>query len=285
MLFAPTYNDQNEVQELLESMKLLKEKYYLVVKGHHGTSYLKENSGKREVLSELADEYYDSSTNISNLISRVDVCLFGNSSAIGEALYAKVPCAIYAKDLNFFGLDEIYTTQYRLVEDGVLPWASKSDELIPAIKKAMSAKYRNRQKDLSDELFPKEYKTGVDGYFQAIDFFLGDPLARDYVLLHDFILAQREKKDKEISEELRCEREKNQVLESNNKGLMKKIDKTRDESRAMKEKIEDMNRTIKNMNRTIKNMNDIIEDNKRKKLYKISDKIYKIEGKILRVKS
>lgn len=278
LLFAPTYNDQDEAQELLEIMKLLKEKYYLVVKGHHGTSYLKENLDKREVLSELADEYYDSSTNISNLISKVDVCLFGNSSAIGEALYAKVPCVIYAKDLDYFGLDGIHTTQYRLVEEGVLPWASRDDEIIPAIKKAMSAKYKNKQGELSDKLFPKEYKTGVDGYLQVIDFFLKDPLAQDYALLHDFILMQREKKDKKLGKELRCEREKNQVLETDNKSLMGKIEKLENENIVMGKKMKDMNKVIENMNK-------IMEDNKKKKLYKISDKLYKIEGRILRVKS
>lgn len=265
LLFAPTYNDQDEIEELKRIIKILKTKYYVVIKGHHGTSFLKGNTKKREVFEEMADEYYDSTKSLSDLIVEADVCLFDNSSAIGEALYAKVPCAIYAKDLDYFGLGDIHTTQYQLVKRKIIPWTNKGDDLIKIVENAMSYEFRLKQSKASDELFPRSFKTGVDGYIDAIEFFLNNSLAKDYALLHDYVVNERNNSDDYCKEKSR-----NDFLEHENKILKEKNVELQHE------------RTI--MNEKINKMESIIEDNNKKKLYKLADKLYRLEGRLLNVK-
>lgn len=278
LLFAPTYNDLHENEGLEEVMKKLKENYYLIVKGHHGTSYLKENIGKKQILGELADEYYGSDTSLSELITKVDVCLFDNSSAIGEALYAKVPCAIFTDDLDYFKLGEIHTTQYGLVKFAKVPWTDKIENLNAILKKALSKEYRDKQMKLSDEIFPDECKTGVEGYIRVIDLFLSDPIMEDYSLLHDYALSQRKIFREEAEKRINDGRRKNIVLKNEN-DLLKKAN----------ERLENENKFLVSkgcaMKERIKNMESEIEDNKKKKLYRLADKLYNLEGKILNGKS
>ena len=250
VLFAPTYNDQDDVSELVSILKTLKKKYYVLVKGHHGTDYLKENSEKRHVLEELADEYYGSETCLSDLILKADVCLFGNSSAIGEALFAKVPCAIFAKDLDCFKMGKVHTTQYQFVKKGYIPYTDKAEKVNEIIDQALTSKNIKIQEDLADEIFPQEYRTGVDGYIKVIKYFASDALAKDYVMLHDAVMSERKRELTEGAELANRLREENERLAA-----------------------------------IIDEQEAILKDNEKKKLYKFADKIYKIEGKIRNVKN
>ncbi len=186
VLFAPTYNDKDDEAELAKIVKNLKKNYRVVVKSHHGMEYLKENAGKKQTLEDLADEYYGSEVSLSDLILKSDVCLFGNSSAIAEALYVGVPCAIVASDLDYFKLGDVHTTQYEFVQDDLIPYCEDSNGVNEVIKATLSDKYKKKQQQLAHEIFPAEYHTGVEGYLKVIEYFLNDALAQDYLILHDF---------------------------------------------------------------------------------------------------
>ena len=254
LLFAPTYNDQDEVLELKKMIEILKTKYFVIIKGHHGTDYLKENLEKKNILKELADEYYDSSVSLSDLILDSDVCLFGNSSAIGEALYAGVPCAIFAKDLDCFKIGEMHTTQYQLVKNDIIPWINNAEEVLGIIKLAISdKKYKKRQKKISSELFPEEYRTGVEGYLKAIEYFINDSVVGDYLILHDYAIEER-------------------------KNILQR------EKGAAQTEIATLTRLNEDLKQQIMSLEAELADNRKKKLYKLADKIYKIEGKIINVK-
>ena len=200
VLFAPTYNDVDTEDELVEIVKNLKKKYYVVVKGHHGTEFLKKNASKKQVLVDLADKYYGSEASLSNLILESDVCLFGNSSAIGEALYAGVPCAVATGDLDCFKLGDIHTTQFLFVRDGYIPYAKTAADVNKAIEAALSKKMIEKQKELSQKIFPKEYRTGVKGYLDVINYFLYDEVAQDYLKLHDQNIEEKMTLKKELEQ-------------------------------------------------------------------------------------
>lgn len=200
VLFAPTYNDVDTEDELVEIVKNLKKKYYVVVKGHHGTEFLKKNASKKQVLVDLADKYYGSEASLSNLILESDVCLFGNSSAIGEALYADVPCAVATGDLDYFKLGDIHTTQFLFVRDGYIPYAKTAADVNKAIEAALSKKMIEKQKELSQKIFPKEYRTGVKGYLDVINYFLYDEVAQDYLKLHDQNIEEKMTLKKELEQ-------------------------------------------------------------------------------------
>lgn len=202
VLFAPTYNDQDEVNDLVEIIKRLKEDYRVIVKGHHGTQYLNENSEKKTVLEELADEYYGSEVSLSDLILKSDVCVFGNSSAIAEALYARVPCVIFARDLDYFKLKDIHTTQYYFVEDGRMPYTGDPRNINEIVRQALTKEKIREQEELAEEIFPERFATGVKGYLDVIEYFLEDQTAQDYIKLHNYNIEMKYEKIEEMQMEL-----------------------------------------------------------------------------------
>ena len=90
VLFAPTYNDASEASDLARVIRELKKEFYVVVKAHHGTNYLKQNKDKLDALEKEADEFYTSEKSLAELMVEADVGLFENSAAYGEAMYYHV---------------------------------------------------------------------------------------------------------------------------------------------------------------------------------------------------
>lgn len=250
ILFAPTYNDNDNVDELIEIIKTLKERYHVVIKGHHGTQYLKRNAQKKQTLETLADEYYGPSTNLSDLILKADACLFGNSSAIAEAIYANVPCAIYSNDLDLFKLGDIHTTQYQIVKDGYILHCEEINKIGEMLELSMKKEYMNKEKELSDKLFPKEFHNGLEGYLEVIKYFLEDPLAQDYIKLHNY-----------------------------------KIEYSKNEAKQQMNQIDNKEKELQECKYELQKCKNELEDHSKRKLYKIADKMYWLEGKIINGKN
>lgn len=244
VLFAPTYNDKEETEELAQMVKKMKEKYWVIIKGHHGTEYLKNNSKQKDVLISVADEYFGSETNLADLLVSADVFVSGNSSSIAEAIYAVVPCLIFAKELDYFKLEDIHTTQFELVRDGFVPYCDNVNEINEKIVEALSTDVINKQKKLANRFFPQK-ASGTKGYMETIRYFLEDETAQDYVKLHDFIINDRQKKID---------------------GYIKKI--------------EDIDNKYNVCLTELATKNSILENNSKKKLYKVADKIYKAKNKV-----
>ena len=204
ILFAPTYNDEYDVSENEEIIRRLKKHYYVIVKAHHGINYLKRNDKKKQSLQSGADEYYGSEVDLIDLMMRADVCLSGNSSTIGDAVRAGVPCVVYAHDLDCFRWKDFHTTQYELYKDGWLLACDKVEEVEKMISLALGSEYRKRWSKLADIMFPETFRTGVEGYLKVINYFLNDPAAKKYVLLYDYVnemrLEEIRKKDVDIKE-------------------------------------------------------------------------------------
>lgn len=202
VLFAPTYNDEFEVQEIENAIKELKKKFYVVVKEHHGTSFLAENYEKKDVLEKEADEYYKSSDkNIAELIMEADACLLGNSATVGEAMYAGVPCAIFSKEMENFDLGNLQSTACTLTQKKIVPFTSQASKVNQCIELALSPEYRKKQSECANWLFPPESRSGVKGYMNIIDFYLNDELAKSYCDLHRYIVNMRRNKLSELRSE------------------------------------------------------------------------------------
>lgn len=223
VLFAPTYNDLESPEELIKIIEKLKTEYYVIVKGHHGTQYLKRNCATKTALEKAADEYYGSETNIADLILKADVCLFGNSSAIAEALYANIPCAIFSHNLDSFKLGGVHTSQYHFVEDGYLYCCSDHNRINDVLQQTLQAESIRQQNILSEQLFPKEFHTGVYGYIDVIKYFLEDKQAQEYIQLHNYRI-QHEKESQErivkITKELNASKD---LLEDYSKRKLYKL--------------------------------------------------------------
>ena len=192
LLFAPTFNSDDSFKDIKTILQSLKSKYHIIIKSHHGTQYLNSNQKIRHLLKEYADEYYEADTSLSDLILKSDVCLFGNSSAIAEALYAKIPCAIFAHDLNFFKYGSLNTTQYAFVKSGYIPFTNQPKKIDEIIKQALNPDIIKKQAKLSKKIFPATYHTGLKGYLNAIEYFLYSEEAKDYIIFHDEIFKSRQ---------------------------------------------------------------------------------------------
>lgn len=196
ILFLPTYHEKSTT-ETVKSLIKLKKDYYIIAKKHHGTDHLSEENTTRQILETLADELYDSTQYIVPLFEKADVVLSDNSGASMDALYAKIPVAIAAPEINN-GLAGINTIQYQLVKEGVLPYTDKPtpSNLKKIIESALSKSQREKQSIKSDILFPQK-KGGAEKWFTIINQYINDEVDINYALLHDYLVQTSDNLEKD----------------------------------------------------------------------------------------
>jgi len=246
VLFAPTFNDDGSAEDNAEIVRQLKKKYYVIVKSHHGTKYLKKNlKEKRSLDDSEADEIYGSEKNLIDLIMRADICLTGSSGVIADALYCGIPCVVFAHNLDYFKWKNLHTIQYKMYHNKQLIAYSDAKKTNDVIVGALTKKYKDQWYKNGEEMIPKEFRTGVEGYLKIINYFLNSSEAEDYIKIHDYYMDYWDEKDRLI-------RRKDVELEE--------------------------------LRKTIRLQQETIEDFQKRKLYKLADVAYNLEGKILRIK-
>ena len=187
LLYLPTYGDVSSIDLIIDELKNLKSKYYIITKLHHGTSFLLNEKTRIEKLKSISDESYDQNIELAQLLSKVDVVLSDNSGAIFEALYAKVPIAIYSDDINKNKLSNINTAQYNLVKEGYIPYTNKSTEIINVLTKATTDKIKNKQLNIRNKLFyfPDD---PINDFVKTIEKYLNDNIDYNYKKMHDMFI-------------------------------------------------------------------------------------------------
>lgn len=184
VLYLPTYGDVSSIDQLQGALEIVKSKYRLVVKIHHGTNHLYEEEYRKKVLQELADDYFEADTPLADLLATADVVLSDNSGSIFEALYSKTPVAIYAKDLNERRVEGLDTLQYKLVKEGVVPHTDSHGRILDTIDRALSRSVIRKQRIKRKALFPT-IRRPLDSWLGVIDMYAGDKINQDYVDLHN----------------------------------------------------------------------------------------------------
>ena len=187
VLFLPTYHEKSTI-ETAKSLAHLKKDYRIIAKKHHGTDHLREEKTTRQILETITDELYDSTQYIVPLFEKADVVLSDNSGATMDALYAKMPIAIAAPEINngFQGID---TLQYQLVQAGIIPYADKitPTNLKRIIQLALTKRQQFIQSTKSDEIFPVK-KGGAEKWFEIIELYLNDRIDTNYAVIHDYLV-------------------------------------------------------------------------------------------------
>lgn len=291
LLYLPTYGEESSIDSIVDELKLLKEEYYIITKFHHGTTCLKDEADRIQQLKKVSDECYNHTTELVELLSKVDVVLSDNSGSIFETLYAKVPLAIYSKDINRNKLGNLDTIQFNLVREGYIPYTNNVDEISNKLKEALSDEYISKQNKLSDELFyrPKE---PVKEFANIIEKFLNDNIDVNYKCIHDILIKDYNEKSKNMNE-MQGLLNENNILKQE---LKDKLKEQHSKEQDLKNMIEDKNSEINNLKeinrsneQSIKNYEVEIESKNRiigyyenGKLYKICKKIYKLYYKMLR---
>ena len=142
----------------------------------------------RSLILKKITELYDSTQYIVPLFEKADVVLSDNSGATMDALYAKMPIAIAAPEINngFQGID---TLQYQLVQAGIIPYADKitPTNLKRIIQLALTKRQQFIQSTKSDEIFPIK-KGGAEKWFEIIELYLNDRIDTNYAVIHDYLV-------------------------------------------------------------------------------------------------
>lgn len=185
LLYLPTYGDSSTL-EVAKNLAKLKDEYYIITKGHHGTEFLNTEQAKKDILMQIADEYYGSDQYILPLLEKADLILSDNSGAVMDALYTKTPVAI-ATSTILSGPNHIKSLQQELIDNKVIPFTNNltKKELNRVITKALELKQQQLQASISDKLFPNK-NGGAEAWFKIINKYLNDKIDQNYCKLHDY---------------------------------------------------------------------------------------------------
>ena len=271
LLYLPTYGDLSSIDELINVFSDLKNKYYIIIKFHHGTSFLNNEKDRLEQLKSLADEWYDLNTSLSYLLSKSDVVLSDNSGAIFEALYNDVPVAIFAKNINK-KLGNFDTIQYDLVTSDIIPYTNNPDDIFKILSLSCSDKYKIKQKNIKNELFYISENSEQE-FLNIIRNYLNDNINLKYKQLHDVLKNYYEFKCNSI----------NNLTEKNNT-LCDEIKIKNQEIEILKNKNLESENIIATLNNKIEQQNKMLSEYNNGLLYKVARKIYKLYFKIFKHK-
>ncbi len=199
LLYLPTYGNNSSIDSIISSLNSLKNDYYIITKSHHGTSFLNDEKYRIEQLKQISDEYYDHSTQLIELLSQAHVVLSDNSGSIFEAIYAKVPLAIFADDLNKNKIGNFNTTQYEIVKNGFVPYTNKPSEISKILKKAFQEEYIKKQETLRKELF-YDSTNPIKDFVDIIEKHLNDEIDFSQKNIHDVLVKNYLEKISMINE-------------------------------------------------------------------------------------
>lgn len=243
LLYLPTYGKESEIEKIEKILPAIKEQYTIIIKSHHGTAHLKNESNRKINLKEIADYYYEPTKSTQELFEEADVVLSDNSGAIFDALYVKKPVCILANNIDnsYIG---IHTLQKELVDKGIIPYSNNANdkELLHILQEALSANIIAKQKKESDLLFPNK-NTGPEEWVKVLKDYMNDNISTNYIKIHDYLLSKQD----QIINDLNYEK------------LQKQIEQEK-------------------LTKTIEELTTQLNYYKKGKLFKVAKKIYEVKN-------
>lgn len=269
LLYLPTYGNNSSIDTIIDTLSLLKKDYYIITKLHHGTSYLNDEKYRIEKLKQISDEYYNHSTQLIDLLSQASVVLSDNSGSIFEAIYAGIPLAIFADDLNKNKIGEFNTTQYEIVKNGFVPYTNKTTEIDKILSEALSQKYIEKQKVLKEKLFYNS-SDPIKDFINVIELYLKDNIEITNKSIHDVLVNSYLEKISTINE------------------LNSKITNKKELFYSQRRQLEELNNILENQQKEIEHLKNNLNIKEKMlsyyengKLYKLSNCIYKKYHKLI----
>lgn len=187
LLYLPTYGNLSSIDNILNTINSLKKDYYIITKFHHGTSFLKAEINRINQLINVCDEFYDHTTQLSELLEKTKVVLTDNSGSIFESIYVQVPVAIYSDDTNKNKIGNFNTIQHMAVENGFIPYTNNLSDIPKILKAAISEKYINKENELKKILF-NDIKNPIDNFINVIEKYLSNNINNNYKSIHDLLV-------------------------------------------------------------------------------------------------
>lgn len=263
LLYLPTYGNNSSIDSVITSLKSLKNDYYIITKAHHGTSFLNEEKNRIEKLKDISDEYYDHNTQLTDLLSQASVVLSDNSGSIFEAIYATVPLAIFADDLNQNKIGDFNTTQYEIVKKEFVPYTNNPSDISKILKDALSEEYIEKQKKLKEMLFYNS-SDPIKDFVDIIEIYLTDNIDITNKFIHDVLVTNYLEKITMIN--------KLNAIIANQKNL---LDNQNDIILNHNNSILNKNHELEHLKLILSQKEKILSYYENGKLYKLSKSIYK----------
>lgn len=167
VLYLPTYGEHSSIEYLYKELEKLQEKYEVIVKLHHGTTFLEP---ERVKLFKNFKTVYDHKEPLGNLLSKADVVVSDSSGAIYDAIAMKVPVIIYNTNTYELYNDKIEAGEVVLLKENLVHKIDKASELDKAILDTLTDKDKNKKlKKAFDMFFGCSAEEGVNRIFDLID--------------------------------------------------------------------------------------------------------------------
>lgn len=187
LFFAPTYDEIDFAVNFLKNIDTIKERYTVIMRGHHRVSRVSENQDVAASLHQAADKIYDAgSYSIVTPLEEADIVISDNSAVIFDAIYCGVPVALYSQDPNSFSFKEINTHQFELVKKGDILWTSNPGEIVDIADRTLTPVMRRRQEVMQDILFPEKTNNPIEQWMKVLYIYLDDNIPYEYSLVKQY---------------------------------------------------------------------------------------------------
>lgn len=184
LVYLPTYGTCSSIDLIGNYLSNLKDDYYIIAKIHHGTSFLKDEEKRIDIVKNNVDEFYDLHKDLSELLSIADVVLTDNSGSIFEALYTNTPVAVFSNDINQNKWGSFNTTQYELYKEGILPYTNKLEDIKKILKEAQSSKVKKLQREWNNEYLYHPVNQ-VEDFVNIVENYMNDNIDKRYYDFHN----------------------------------------------------------------------------------------------------
>ena len=208
LLLLPTFGtDTSFINHLPDStITELKKEFKIISKAHHAVHFGIDGADTLQRLEQISDEFYTSDTPIDDLLKKATIVLSDNSGAIFESICANVPIAIFTNDPNSRHLGKLNTLQYKLVQQKIIPHATKPNEILPMLHDIKP--FIKKQKAIREKLFITNSKKPFDDFISIIKHYIeADEDQDSRRILHNLFLKELIEQEKTI-DSLKQENEK-----------------------------------------------------------------------------
>ncbi len=276
LLYLPTYGKESSIEQIVDVLDEIRERYYIVAKIHHGTNFLVNEHNRIDILKEKVDEFYDSHMPLMTLLETTDIILTDNSGSIFEGIFTQIPVAVFCDDINKNKIGEFNTTQYELFKEGVLPFTSDPNEIINILEKAQSKDIIEKQRAWDQANFYHPENLTID-FVNVVKSFLDDNIDKRYYQMHNVFKESYYANHKSAL--------KNKELQNQNAELKNYIDVLENTNKDLQSSVADLSLQRDNLISRVDSLSNSVDELSRQLNYYNSGILYKLAKKIYKLKN
>lgn len=186
ILYVPTYGELSSISEWIEEIKNISNNLNVIIKMHHGTSYLKSEQSRRRFIERNFSNVLDDTADLLNLLKVTDYVVSDNSGVVFDAILAEKKIVLLNTKFNH---SENYSSIESEIRKKIINIDSGTDILEIL-----------QDRDLWDSQIKKQHKIREE-LFSKIDGLSGERAAKEIIELanrkdnleNHFLLSLREK--------------------------------------------------------------------------------------------